>query len=355
MALGSIFFFFLSSYIFLFLCTRKNFFKNNEIYLDKDFFKPQAFHKVPTPRIGGFVIFIFSILYLLFYFDEQNFSNSIILLGSVYFLIGFLDDFKFKIKPEIRLLIMFLFSFCIIYLLEININYTQIIFLDNLININKITLTLFVCFCLLFVANGSNFIDGFNGLLSIQYLIILSFLYLLIFSIDNLTYLKSYIILSMSLCVSFLIFNFPRAKIFLGNGGAYFLGTNLSLVIIETHKQSIYNEFTPFLFACLLFYIFFEVFFSFFRKFFFKKKTPFEPDNEHLHMLLFFFINKKIKNFYKSNYLTAAVINIIYLILIIPLFFIFNNGDLCKVYFIFLLSFYLFFYSLLFFLRRSFL
>jgi UDP-N-acetylmuramyl pentapeptide phosphotransferase/UDP-N-acetylglucosamine-1-phosphate transferase len=353
MALDNVYIFFLLSVFFLFLLTRNFFFINNELYLDKEFSKPQAFHQVPIPRVGGFIIFIITIFYLLFYFGEKSFSYSTILLGIIFFIVGFFDDFKLKIKPELRLFIMFLFSFWIIYLLEINIYYTQLKFLDNLINYNKITLALFACCCLLFIVNGSNFIDGLNGLLTIQYLIILIFLYLLIHKVNNVLYLKSYIALSISLGFSFLIFNFPKAKIFLGNAGAYFFGSNLSLIIIEIHKHGNYHEFPPFLFACLLFYIFFEVFFSFFRKIIFKKKSPLKPDTEHLHMLLFYFINKKIKNLGKSNYVTALVINVIYLFLITPLFFIYNNSQFCKIYFIFLLLFYLFFYLLLLFSRRS--
>jgi UDP-N-acetylmuramyl pentapeptide phosphotransferase/UDP-N-acetylglucosamine-1-phosphate transferase len=260
---------------------------------------------------------------------------------------GFLDDYKIKFKPEMRLLVMFLISIIIIYLLEINIHYTQIKFLDNLINFNKLTLALFVCFCVLFIVNGSNFIDGFNGLLTIQYLIILLILYLLIYDFKDLIYLKNYILLSILLSLSFLLFNFPFGKIFLGDGGAYFLGSNLSLIIIEINHFNFFTKFSPFMFACLLFYIFFEVFFSFFRKVFFNKSSPVKPDKEHFHMLLFNFINRKISNPLKSNYLTSIVINLVYFFLIFPIFFIYTSGTKCKMYFFFLIFMYLVFYVLL--------
>ena len=346
MDLGKIIIIFILSIFFFYLIIKKNYFLH-EIYLDKDYLKPQSFHKTPTLRIGGVIILILSIFYLFFFNEKNNFSYSIILLGTSFFLIGFFDDLKFKFRPEIRLLFMFLFSFLIIYLLEIKIYYLQFKFLEEIINYNKISQTLFICFCLLFIINGSNFIDGFNGLLAIQYLIILSFLYLLVYKIDNINYLKNYISFSILICFSFLIFNFPKGKIFLGDGGAYFLGTNLSLIIIEVNKLSLLTKSSPFLFACLLFYIFFEVFFSFFRKVFFKKKSPLHPDAEHLHMLLFYHINKKINNLSKSNYLTAAIVNIVYFLLVTPLFFIYDNGEICKIYFVFLLFFYLCFYFIL--------
>jgi UDP-N-acetylmuramyl pentapeptide phosphotransferase/UDP-N-acetylglucosamine-1-phosphate transferase len=346
MDLGKIFIIFILSVLFFYLIINKNFFLR-EIYLDKDFFKPQSFHKTPTSRIGGAIIIIFSIFYLFFFEEKNNFFYSIILLGILFFTIGFFDDLKFKVKPEIRLLLMLALSFTIIYFLEIKINYTQIKLLDDIINYNKISQTLFICFCLLFIVNGSNFIDGFNGLLITHYLIILLILFFLIYKLDDFNYLKNYILFSILIGFSFLIFNFPNGKIFLGDGGAYFLGTNLSLIIIEVNKLSLLTKFSPFLFACLLFYIFFEVFFSFFRKIFFRKKSPLQPDSEHLHMLLFYYINKRINNLSKSNYFTASVVNIVYFILITPLFLIYNNGVMCKIYFAVLLFFYLCFYFFL--------
>ena len=94
-----------------------------------------------------------------------------ILLGVVFSTIGLFDDLKFKLEPGLRLFLMCILSFLIIYLLEINIKYTQIKLLDDLINYSKISQTLFICICLLFIINGSNFIDGFNGMLILHYLI----------------------------------------------------------------------------------------------------------------------------------------------------------------------------------------
>ena len=346
MALDNIFFFIILSIFANYILVKKNFFLY-KLLLDKDFLKPQAFHNISTPRSGGIVILLITVLYLSFFENINNFSYSVILLGTLFFLIGFLDDFKINFKPELRLLFMFIISFFIIYLFEIKISYTQIKFLDNIINYNNVFSVLFVCFCILFIVNGSNFIDGFNGLLVIQYLIILTILYLLICKIGDLNYLKNFILLSLILGFVFLFFNFPKSRIFLGDGGAYFLGINLSLIIIEINKYQSKIGISPFLFACLLFYIFFEVFFSFFRKIFFKKNSPMKPDSEHLHMLLFIFINNKINNKIKSNYLTSIVVNLFYIFFISPLAFIYKNGAMCKIYFFSLLFFYLICYFFL--------
>ena len=71
--------------------------------------------------------------------------------------------------------------------------------------------------------------------------------------------------------LSFLLFNFPSAKIFLGDSGAYVFGalTGLNTIITNNLNPNI----SSFFFCTLLFYLFFEVFFSFFRKTLSKKIT----------------------------------------------------------------------------------
>ena len=337
-------FFFCSIFIYYLLINKKNILFLKRIY-DNDFLKPQSFHLSSVPRFGGFVIILLSFFYLFFFQKLNFFSYSIILLGLLYFILGFFSDIKINIKPEIRLLFMFFFGFLIIYLSNIQVSDVQLEFLNNLIKSNKIFSSLFVCLCLVFIINGCNFIDGFNGLLIGQYLIILSILYLIIYKISNIDYLVNFIFLSILLGFSFLIFNFPFGKIFLGDSGSYFLGTVLSLVIIEINRLNL--NISPFFFACLLFYIFFEVIFSFFRKILIKKTSPLNPDRQHLHMLFFKFINQRTNNFKKSNYLTGLLINFLYFFSISPVIFFYNSGFFCKIYFIILIFIYLISYFLL--------
>ena len=313
--------------------------------IDQEFCKPQAFHIKPTPRMGGFLIYIFFILYLIIFFEKNYFLNKIFFLGSFFFVLGFLGDLNFNIKPALRLFLMLIFSFFLIYFLDVKIFDLQIFFLNNLINDNKIISTLFVCLCLMFVINGCNFIDGFNGLLIIHSIIILSILYFVNFQNINAAYLKYFILFFIVLCFSVLFYNFPKAKIFLGDGGAYFLGGAISLIVIETSNLN--RSVSPFFFASILFYVFFEVFFSFFRKIIFYRSSPLKPDKKHLHMIVFDFIFVKNKNLFKSNYSTSIVVNVFYFFLILPVLFYYKNNVFCEIYFLFLLIVYLLFYLFL--------
>ena len=101
---------------------------------------------------------------------QEVLYNYIFISYSV-FIVGFLDDLKINIKPLSRLIIMILFFFIFIYILPIKILNIDIAFLTTLMTSNMFS-SIFVLLCFLFVINGANLIDGFNGLLTINLIII---------------------------------------------------------------------------------------------------------------------------------------------------------------------------------------
>ena len=131
-----------------------------------------------------------------------------------------------------------------------------------------------------------------------------------------------------------------KSRLFLGDNGSYLLGGLTSLNIIFSNNFN--PEISSFFFCILLFYLFFEVFFSFFRKLYLNK-SPLNPDSEHLHMLTYFLLKKKLAG-QDCNYLNSLLINFIYIILISPSLLFINNGILCRYWFFLLLIVYLIFY-----------
>ena len=308
--------------------------------LDKDFSKPQAFHKQPTARIGGLgILFLFSLFILFYYLAVGIFLKDYLVISLLFFLLGFLDDLKIKISPNIRLILMLcLLIFCI-DIFSIQVTKSGLEFL-NLWLSNDIFQICFVLLCFLFVINGANLVDGFNGLLAIHFLIINS-IYLIINLSNQNEYLSIILFSQIIIMSSFLLFNFPKAKIFLGDSGSYLTGFLIALNTIKTYELN--SNISPFFYASILFYLFFEVFFSFTRKSL-KRKSPLWPDNFHLHMLLFKQLKKTKKN-YIANYTTGFLINFFYLILIIPSFYFQHHGIFSRYYFFFLMLLYIFSYN----------
>jgi UDP-N-acetylmuramyl pentapeptide phosphotransferase/UDP-N-acetylglucosamine-1-phosphate transferase len=308
------------------------------ILLDKEYSKPQSFHSKPILCFGGISLYI--LFLILFLFLDSKFIKNSFFLMSIAFILGLIDDLKIKLRPLLRLILIFILFFIFIYLLNINIDNIQLDFLNNIFKEYYYFKIFFISLCFVFIINGSNFIDGFNGLLIIHALIIL-FLINFINYFFNHYELLFFGVISFFIILSFFFFNFPIAKLFLGDGGSYLIGTLISYLIIETSN---YNpNISSFFFCCLLYYLFFEVFFSFIRKFLYEKKNPLIPDKKHLHML-FFLKKKKQLNSITSNYVTGFSLNIIYFLTLTPIFYFYNNNFFLKYYFFILISIYSIFY-----------
>ncbi len=313
---------------------------NGGALLDKDFSKPQAFHAIPVSRSGGIAVIIsLSIFFYIYYLLYKEVLYNYIFISCSVFIIGFLDDMRINIKPLTRLVIMIIFLFTSIYILPIKILNIDIPFLTSLMSSHTFS-SIFVLLCFLFVINGANLIDGFNGLLTINLIIINIILAFININNGNLEF-SILIISQIIILLSFLLFNFPNAKIFLGDSGAYTMGALVGLNAIITNNLN--PTISSFFFCSLLFYLFFEVFFSFLRKLL-QKKSPIYPDDKHLHMLSFYKISSSFgKN--KGNYLNSIIINFIYLLLITPSLYLLYDPQLSRYWFFILLIIYLIIYS----------
>ena len=329
---------FLSFFIFLIIIKFSNKIANG-LLIDDNFTKPQSFHDAPIPRSGGLASFVcFIIFFILHHYIFNHSYLDYIFIGFCLFSIGFIDDIKYNLSPKTRLALM-IFALSIgVSLFQLSLSQIDFIFLQNLLE-NKLFLNIFLTLCFLFVVNGANLVDGFNGLLSIHLIIINLILLYINLESKNLDY-SVLIVSQIIILLVFTLFNFPKAKVFLGDSGAYLHGSITALNVINT--DGLNNQISSFFFCILLFYLFFEVFFSFFRKLLLNR-SPLKPDNIHLHMITYKFLKTKFQN-KDCNYLNSIVINISYLTLIIPALVLKENGLFCKFWFLFTLIIYVIFY-----------
>ena len=121
--------------------------------------------------VEGCCITSLSVFFIIYYLLYSKILYDYIFISYSMFLVGFLDDLKINIKPFTRLIIMVLLLFLFIYILPIKIFNIDIPFLIPLMS-NHVFSSFFVLLCFLFVINGANLIDGFNGLLAINLIII---------------------------------------------------------------------------------------------------------------------------------------------------------------------------------------
>ncbi len=232
------------------------------------------------------------------------FNNKLLFFISLlFFLVGLLSDLKITSSPKLRLLYQFIILILFLFFnQQIQID-TRIEKLNEIIN-HQYLRFFFISFFFLVLVNGFNFIDGVNNLSSLNFLIILLFLFLLSkeHNVLEMNKLIFYLILSLSV---FVIFNF-FGKNFLGDGAVYGLSFLIGTLVIEL---SIINySISPYFIANLLLYPAFENLFSIVRRTLLDKKN-YIADNNHLHQLIFKYFQKK--KIIKKKYLLSSFVGII--------------------------------------------
>ena len=147
---------------------------NPSLLIDDQLKKPQAFHISPTSVIGGTGMF-FSLLIIYFYFllFKNIFFFEYLSFCTLFFLLGFIDDLKINFNPKIRLALMIIFLIVLAKYNNFYLEKTGIKILNSWIENFEVFSLIFISLCFLFVINGANLIDGYNGLLGLHSLIII--------------------------------------------------------------------------------------------------------------------------------------------------------------------------------------
>ena len=142
----------------------------------------------------------------------------------------------------------------------------------------------FTTFALVGVSNAINIIDGFNGLASGVCLLILSGILYVAYDVKDVEIFYCALVLFFGI-LGFFVCNFPLGKIFLGDGGAYFLGFILGMLLVlltQRHTESV----SAFFGLSIMIYPVWEVVFSIWRRKRLRRNAT-SPDDLHLHTLLF--------------------------------------------------------------------
>jgi len=141
----------------------------------------------------------------------------------------------------------------------------------------------FTYFSVVGVTNAINLIDGLNGLAGGLSLIAFLFIGIAAYLSGN------HVLAMMSIAFvgalgGFLKYNFPKAKIFMGDSGSLFLGFSLAVFSIFLTQNENFRVDPMFPVMILLIPIFDTLRVMFVRAF--NMKNPFKADKAHLHHLL---------------------------------------------------------------------
>ena len=284
-------------------------------------------HKHSVSLLGGSIILLnlYLITFLLKLYDlensifENNFSSIFILLCTLFYLVGLLDDLK-NLKNNKKLFLLIISTVLVIYLFpDVKLDIIKISFLEKNYFFRYSFFFLVLSFALL--ANAMNMFDGIN----LQLILYTSFVFVLFI-------LKGFMpifFIILLICLFFLAILNYQNRLFLGDGGAYLVSAILGSTFIYQYKY-----FDSFIYGDEVFIILIIPAIDMLRLFIIrllKKKHPFEGDLNHLHHLVF--------KLTKDNNLTILIT---ISLCIIPSLLLFFN---IKTYFI--LSFTLILYSFL--------
>ena len=253
--------------------------KRTHCFLDKGTSsKPQRLHNGDIPRCGGIAIFLSLLIVLLAM--GNSLGLKLLLVSSPAFFIGSYEDFRHDIHPYIRIGVMVLSVILAIFLMHVlikNLGYFKMYKLPIFI------FFIFTVFCIVGVTNAMNIIDGLNGLSSGVFILSMISFAVVAYNVQDTELLKVILIL-IAIVFGFIVLNFPKAKIFLGDGGAYFLGFILAVLsILLVNRNPTISPWFP---LTVLIYPIWEVIFSIYRRRFVKNIGPTSPDKLHLHSLL---------------------------------------------------------------------
>ena len=258
----------------------------------------QRIHLHETPRLGGMIILITLIFYTLT--AKPSESNEILKLllislsPAVFF--AFKEDLFHNVKPSIRFFSLLLSGFVFIGFYagpwpKISLPLIGVLLSTNL------GIWLFYPIAIVAVTNGMNLIDGVNGLCAMVSLCILGTLIFLSHHLLDTPFLIVTASLALSI-ISFLIFNYPKGLIFLGDLGAYSLGLMLSMLVIMICGR--HPELSSWGAVLIIIYPLTEVTFTLFRRLF-TGVSAHHPDLKHLHLKIYLFFKpqpyfKKVAN-----------------------------------------------------------
>jgi UDP-GlcNAc:undecaprenyl-phosphate GlcNAc-1-phosphate transferase len=179
-----------------------------------DYPGPRKLHVKPTPRLGGLAIFGAAILTLGFFLDGPVLWEGLAILGagSLIALVGFLDDMG-QIHSQVKLFFAMPLAALILMAAGIWAEVTPWTWFN--VGITFLWVIGIIC--------AFNLLDGMDGLAAgVSSIAALHFLILATLGHQSLTGLLAAAALGTS--VGFLVYNFHPARIFMGDGGAMFLG-----------------------------------------------------------------------------------------------------------------------------------
>ncbi len=198
----------------------------------------RSMHITPTVRGGGFVFISLALISFPFicYYTNSSFTMEYgVLMLSIFLLatVSFFDDL-YQLSAKLRFLVQGMVALAILFFMRPEyLNF--VMFSIN----NPYLVSLFLFFFIVWAINHFNFMDGLDGFCALQAVFLLA-TYAFLLNLNSGFVYQDFCMVLMCSILGFLIFNFPPAKLFMGDVGSASLGfITFVIAIIGQQKYQI--------------------------------------------------------------------------------------------------------------------
>lgn len=260
--------------------------------LDHDLEGVQKFHTAAVPRVGGAAI-AGAILFTAGICSSAGFglvpdaylqvAGLLLLAALPAFLAGIIEDIRKNVSVQVRLVAALLSALAASWLLGATLDQLDIWGVDTLLQWAPLAVAV-TCIVVAGGVNAINIIDGFNGLASSTVVVMLAAFAAIGWHVGDplVTHLA---VLGLGAALGFLLVNFPTGRLFLGDGGAYFLGFWVAEVAVLLLVRNPLVNAWQVLSVCA--YPVIELLYSMYRRKILRQASPAAPDGLHLHTLVY--------------------------------------------------------------------
>ncbi len=254
---------------------------------------PQRFHKGDVPRLGGAGIFLgMGAAWLAagfigndpFNVDWPAKTSGLILLCMLPAVVGgIVEDVTQRVPVRVRLALTIGSAVLLCWVLDLTLFRTDVRVVDQGLRAVPYAAFLFAAIAIGGLPHAFNIIDGYNGLAgTVAVLVGLAIAHVALQVGDR--QLAAMTICLVGATFGFLLWNYPRGKIFAGDGGAYVWGMVLAVACVTLVQR--HWTVSPWFPMLLLIYPVWETLFSIYRKVA-RGQSPGTADALHFHQLIF--------------------------------------------------------------------
>jgi UDP-N-acetylmuramyl pentapeptide phosphotransferase/UDP-N-acetylglucosamine-1-phosphate transferase len=253
----------------------------------------QKVHKNVVPRTGGIAmlcgVLAVPLLAKFEYFpgllqaETRTVIYKLVLAAIPAFMAGVIEDLTKRVSVKARLCSIFVSAILAAWLLGACLPRLDIWGIDTMLTLVPVSLMI-TAFAVVGVTNSINMVDGFNGVAGITIVVVLAGAGYLSWSAGD-ALITQLALTGIGATLGFLLLNYPTGRLFMGDGGAYFMGFWAAEVAVLTVVRN--PQINAWQILAIYAYPVIEVLFSIYRRMMLRNALVGAPDRLHLHSLFY--------------------------------------------------------------------